>query len=262
MSGGGSPPPAPNPKKVIAQQQASNVATAEATQGMNSTNQVTPFSSLNYSQDPTSGQWTATQSLSPTEQGIYDQNSAIRGNMGAAGTALSSQLPTSPVDLSNEAVEKRLFELAMQRIEPQMARDLNSRETVLMNRGIMPGSEAYARELQRFDQSRNDMYNQLALTGRQQSVAEILAGRNQGINEISALLNGAQVANPGFVNTPQVQVQPTDVAGIQQQGYQNSLIPWQQQQAQQNAMMGGLFGLGGTALGGWARGGFPTPNFG
>ena len=46
------------------------------------------------------------------------------------------------------------------------------------------------------------------------------------------------------------------MAGIYQQGYENSLLPWKQQVAEKQALMGGLFSLGGAALGGWAKGGF------
>jgi hypothetical protein len=50
----------------------------------------------------------------------------------------------------------------------------------------------------------------------------------------------------------------TDVAGITQQGYENALLPWKQENANKSAMMGGLFSLGGAALGGWGRNGFST----
>ena len=86
--------------------------------------------------------------------------------------------------------------------------------------------------------------------------------RNQPINEVSALLGtGPGVQNPQFVNTPQNgTIQPTDVAGIYQNGYQQQLQNYQMQQQQaqqqQSAMLGGLFGLGSAAAGGWAYGGF------
>ena len=56
---------------------------------------------------------------------------------------------------------------------------------------------------------------------------------------------------------PQTPVAPTDVVGPIMAKYQAEMAKYQADQAKQNAMMGALFGLGGSALGGWASGGFP-----
>ena len=78
---------------------------------------------------------------------------------------------------------------------------------------------------------------------------EILAERNQPINEISALLSQSQVSQPQFVNTPQTGVGGVDYSGIVRDNYNQQLTAWQQQQQGNNAMMGGLFGLGSSAIG-------------
>ncbi|MDO8595730.1 MAG: hypothetical protein Q7R45_03815, partial [Sulfuricaulis sp.] len=119
-----------------------------------------------------------------------------------------------------------------------------------------PGTEAYDRAMRADTQGQNDAYNELLLSGRALSNNEMTAERNQPINEITALMAGGQVNQPQFGNTPQTSVANTDVAGITQQGYENSLIPWKQQNSDRQAMMGGLFSLGGAALGGWGRRGF------
>ena len=67
--------------------------------------------------------------------------------------------------------------------------------------------------------------------------------RNQPINEITALLSGSQVQAPNFVNTPQNQIAGTDYSGNVYRSYQGQLDAYKQQQANSNAMMGGLFGL-------------------
>ncbi len=128
-----------------------------------------------------------------------------------------------------------------------------------MNRGIMPGSEGYTREQDAMGRQKNDAYNQLALTGRAQGVSEALAQRNQPINEITALMSGGPVQQPQFGNTPSANVSTPDLAGMTYQSFQNGpMAAWQNQQATNQAMIGGLFGLGGAALGGWGRGGFQT----
>lgn len=85
-------------------------------------------------------------------------------------------------------------------------------------------------------------------TARNQYLQEQYQVRNQPINEISALLSGAQVTNPNFVNTANSQIATTDVAGIINQDYQNRLGAYQQQQAQSNGILGGLFGLGNSLI--------------
>ena len=95
---------------------------------------------------------------------------------------------------------------------------------------------------------------------RGQAINEAVLNRQQPLNEFSALMSGTQVQAPQFVNTPGTQVAPTDVAGPVYQNYQGALNAYNQQVGSRNSMMGGLFGLGGAALGGWARSGFTMPS--
>ncbi len=87
-----------------------------------------------------------------------------------------------------------------------------------------------------------------ANTARNQWLQEQYQQRNQPINEISALLSGAQVTGPNFVNSANSQIATTDVAGIINQDYQNRLGAWQQQQQQSGGILGGLFGLGNSLI--------------
>ncbi|MGR6743506.1 hypothetical protein, partial [Aeromonas veronii] len=49
---------------------------------------------------------------------------------------------------------------------------------------------------------------------RNQYIQEQYALRNQGINEVTGLANGAQVQNPNFINTQGQQIATTDVGGL------------------------------------------------
>jgi len=80
---------------------------------------------------------------------------------------------------------------------------------------------------------------------RNQYMQEQYQQRNQPLNEISALMSGSQVQQPNWLNSPQSQIQTTDIGGLinqnfaqQQQNYQTANSNWQ-------AMMGGILGLGG-----------------
>lgn len=94
------------------------------------------------------------------------------------------------------------------------------------------------------------------LQNRQQGITESNYLRELPINEISALMNGGQVQQPQFTNTPQTQVTPTNTAQIAQNSFQDQMQVYQQKQQANQALLGGIFGLGSAALGGWATGGF------
>jgi hypothetical protein len=81
---------------------------------------------------------------------------------------------------------------------------------------------------------------------RSQYLTELYGKRNQGINEIGALLGTGSVQSPQFQQTPGGTAPTTDFAGIQANNYNQQMNAWQQQQANNpwGGLMGGLFGLG------------------
>lgn len=237
----GKAPAAPNPLAVSQAQTQSNIETARKQSELNNVNQVTPYGSLTYSQDPNNpDRWTATQSLSAAEQGMLDRTN--EGKALFADAALSQlrgaqNMLSRPVDLSNEAVEGRLAELGRARLDPLMAQRRASLQTSLTNQGITPGSEAWTTAMRQQGQDENDAYNQLFLTGRQQAIQELLTQRNQPLNELAAIVNGSMVQNPQFANTQGATVAPTDVNGafgLSQQAQQNAYNARAQQAASTN----------------------------
>jgi hypothetical protein len=241
-----------------------NKDSAISQNNLNTVNQVTPQGNVNYTTNGYNSDGTpirtATQTYSPGEQAIYNLNTKTRQNIGQIGvdqSAAIGKLLGTPVNLSNDATEARLMELGRKRLDPVLDRRADMLRTDLFNRGITPGTEAYNTETALNTQGANDAYDQLLLSGHNQAVQEALTQRNQPINEISALMSGSQVSQPNFVsNTPTAQVAPTDYSSLVANNYN-------QQVSQQNAFMGGLAGLGGAALGGWAGGGFkPMKMFG
>lgn len=83
---------------------------------------------------------------------------------------------------------------------------------------------------------------------RNQYMNEQYAARNQPINEISSLLSGTQINNPNFVNTPNNQIPTTDVAGLINTRFSQDMDIYKQESANQNALMGGIFGLAGGLM--------------
>jgi hypothetical protein len=83
---------------------------------------------------------------------------------------------------------------------------------------------------------------------RNQYITEQYQARNQPINEISALMSGSQVQNPNFINAQQPQIPTTDVAGLINTRFNQEMDIYKQESAQQQALMGGIFGLAGGML--------------
>lgn len=256
--------PAPDPVATAQAQTAMNKETAIANANLNMVDQYTPEGTLKYSQVGTwsdgTPRYSVTQALSPENQALRAQEQAADSQMndislrqiGKVGSILDK-----PVDLSNEATESRLFELGSKRLDPVFAQRSQQLEQDLMNRGIRPGSEAYETMRRQFSESQNDAYNQLLLSGRGQAVQEALTERNQPLNEITALLNGQQIALPQYQNTPQSQIANTDYAGMVYDSARinqaNAQAYNQAKQANYQAGLGGLFGLGSALIGGGAR---------
>ena len=266
MGSSPSPPPAPDPVATAKAQGEMNRNTAVTQYGLNATDQATPYGSLSYAQI---GSWAdgtphfqASTVLSPEQQELYRLNTETQkgiGQLGLEQTRRIGDLLSTPVNLSNEATEARLMELGRLRLDPSLDRRWQAIETALANKGLDENSEAYRRERERFGQERNDAMNQLVLGGRGQAVQEALTQRNQPINEITALLSGSQVHQPSFVGTPEPSVAAVDYTGLVNNSYNAQMNAYRAELEKQGALYGALGSIGGTALGGWARGGFSNP---
>jgi hypothetical protein len=258
-----SAPAAPDPVKTAEAQSASNVKTSTTQQQLNMVDQTNPYATQSYKQTGTwadgTPKFSMTTAFSPEEKAKQDQQwefDKLTNQLGINQTKKLTGILDTPFKIDNAATESRLMELGRKRLDPLLAERNAALESKLYNQGVMPGTEAYDRAMRADTEGQNDAYNELLLRGRGLANTELQAERNQPINEITALMSGGQVNQPQFGNTPQTSVANTDVAGITQSAYENSLIPWKQKNAEKAAMMGGLFSLGGAALGGWGGGGF------
>lgn len=260
-----SAPQAPDPKETATASTGTNVATAIANAGLNSVDQVTDDGSLTYETigyesftDPYTGQTyqipkrRATQTLSAANQAIKDSADAARGNLAGLANTLSSNAQAGladPFSFTNQDAADWAYDIGASRLNPELARRETELRTTLANKGIREGSAAWNAEMGRLTQAENDARNNLALSGRQMAFNEQLTGRNQAINELTALLSGSQVQQPNYVSTPQSTIPTTDTAGIINQDYANRVNAYNSQMSQWNGVMGGLMGLGGKLIG-------------
>ena len=226
-------PQAPAPPDYAAaakEQGAANLNGALASNYLNQANQVGPNGSLTYSYNPSSGhtlpdgtfipQTTATTTLSPEQQKLYDQNAQIStslnglaqkgvgfvdqatshpltaGQFGGVQTSLPGQPLQTAYDYSHVSKIPGMDDFGkqrddvtaalMSRMQPQLDAARASRENHLANQGIMSGSEAYGTEQRYLGQNENDARMQALLAGSQEQgrlFGQGMDAHNSGISD-------------------------------------------------------------------------------
>jgi hypothetical protein len=281
-----SSPKAPNPYAQASADQQAGIGAATAQSIVGNPNTYTPYGSQTYSiagyeQVPDANgnminvpRYNMTQSLSPDQQQLLGYETQTKGNIGLTGTEQSARLRGhlgTELDTSgrqgwsgqtNQATDRGAIENAMMASYNRQRNPQNKAEDVqLAARGMSPGGKGYGS----VQQGREDAYGEAARQAylasgaesreasgflnnlRNQQLQEQLALRNQPINEVMALLGGSGVTLPqfqGYQGQGINQAQPGNYMG---QNYQIA-----SQNA--NAFNSGLFGMAGSALGGFAKG--------
>ena len=214
---------------------------------------------------------TITNTLSPEQQGLYDQNVALRGLMGGLSTDAANSLSGvvgQPLDTSglppggssSGETRQKVLDAMMGRYDTEAGQKTEQTQSDLVARGLAPGTEAYTREMDRIDRQRNDYRTQaeatagqeasrdfaMDTTNRDKALQELLTSRSVPINELYGLLGlgtpgagtggaGSGSGAGGFTGS---NVTPAPVAqGFANQDAQNIDI-WGNQVAQANSQQG------------------------
>ena len=251
---------------------------------MGMVNQKGPDGSLTYTQtggytDPSTGefipQYTAETALSETAQKRFDTTNAATQNMADAAKLLSGQvIDTTGRPISYDGLpelagsggygeQRRAVEDAMlARMQPAMEKRRQDMERNLSNRGIKLGNEQWNQGFDEVNRAENDARLAAVMAGGQEQSrlagldsatrAQLLQERNnqanEPINRLAALLSQTQVNTPQYQTYTPQGMATTDVAGIAQQNFANQNSAYQAKMQQQNAMYGGLFGLGAAGI--------------
>jgi hypothetical protein len=233
-----------------------NQATATTQYQLGATNQVTPYGNLTYNQTGTwangTPQFTATTTLSPEQQRLYDAATKAQGQFGDIANAQLGRVAdvySTPWDFGAEQASN-ITDMQRTFLDPQWDRQREGLETQLTARGLAPGGEAWGKQFEDFGEARDNAYNRMYLDAYRTAGDMALRERNQPLTELTSMLGMTQPQTPQFQTTPQPGVAPTDYSGLVQQNYA-------QKMGQYNAMMGALFSIPSAVAGGWARGGFP-----
>lgn len=250
---------------------AGNLDAARAATAANRVNQVNPYGSLSYAvtgQDPYGNPtWTATTSLSPDQQQLYNYDIATskglgelqQKGLGYVGSMLDK--PFSTQNLAQFGIKggENYEDAIMRRLQPTIAAEAKSFDAQMANQGIPVGSEAYQNAKRVFDARQNDKLVS-AITGgfdvgsrmRQQQFGEEAYMRNEPINTLNAVRSGSQVTGPSgyFVNAPQ-QATTTGADYLSAAGMTGNanIAAANAENAQRNAMIQGLFSMGSSYAG-------------
>lgn len=234
-------PKAPDYAAAAKEQGIANTNSALATNYLNQPNQVGPDGSLIFSYDTAGGhtlpdgtvipRTTATTTLSPAQQKLYDQNNAIStalNDLAQRGIGYVDQASQNPIDQNslpglNSAPAPRDFkdtmdlsgvsraptfddfatdrdrvtEALMSRMRPELEKQRKARETVLANQGLNMGSEAYRGEQDQLGQNENDAFMQSILAGTQEQQRQFgnaMDLRNQGFGEAKSMMDTYNLA--------------------------------------------------------------------
>lgn len=264
----GKVPKTPDPYVVSDAQTRSNQQTASYDAALNRFNTYTPFGSQTFNQngtDPTTGApiWEQRIDLSPQQQQLLDQqqsqdlalgnisNSQIR-NM---GQMYAQALDPNYASTARQQAQDALYDRNTAYLDKDFARFEDRERNRLANQGIVEGSEAYRNAMGDFNQGRETAYRQArneAIAGAgvesDRTMNQLFALRDQPLREFSAIRGATQVQSPNFQSPGQVGMAPTDVAGNIWNAYQGNMNAYNSRQASNNALWGGLFGLGAAYL--------------
>lgn len=259
------PPTPPDYVGAATQQGAANLEAARASAKLSNPNLITPYGqqTVQYGLDGDPDVPTVTQNLSPEEQQIFDANQQNRlglgqvaqQGIGSVRNVLGSQFDPSGLPAQQINAGQTAQDAIMARLQPQIEMDREQQASTLANQGIPIGSEAYNNAMRVSGQQENDLRTQAALQGmgigqqaRQQSLSEQLTQRELPLNEVTALMSGSQVQLPGSTPYQGQNTSAGNLMGAAQAQGAGANQQYGYQVAGQNANVGGLYGLGASAM--------------
>lgn len=275
---------APAPPDYTAAANATAAGSAEAARiaaKANRVNQNTPYGSIKYTNNINGDQdqWQSDVTLAPDQQRMLEQQNQIslglgdtmNQGLGYVQNMLDSPLSTegfTNVDPASVAGLEQVTATMLERMQPSMDRARQQKENALMIQGHNRGGEAWNATQDDLSRAENDQRMAAVLAGgteqsrllglqdaqRRNQLAETQTLRNEPLATLNAVRTGAQPTNPQFTNVPQqATTQGPNLLGAAQSQYGAQMNNYNADQASNNAMMSGLFSLGGAALGSpWA----------
>ena len=214
-----SQPNSPDPTAVSNTQQAYNQQAATAQNKTNSYNQVNPFGSQTYYNDPNSpsGMGLNTQLSAPLQSLFNTQtgtlNNAAQNSAGMYGSPYDLQAQTGQTASLLNSWNK-------QYLDPIFQQQQSNKDAQLQNQGLAPGSQAYNNAQNLLARNQGDVTNQYLAQNEPAAFAQSLAQYQLPLQTMAAL-KGTIPGSPTFANTPTSQIAPPNYAAAAQANFQN-----------------------------------------
>jgi hypothetical protein len=252
-------PSAPSPSDISAQA----IQTANAQQPLmqqaqtgSQYNQVSPYGKLTYTKGP-GGVNIATTTLSPTQQSLYD---ALTGTQKQAGQQAAGALgfgqygtvdPTQKIGDIASGLTGQGMTQGLSFLQPFFTTQTDQLDTKLRNQGLQPGNPAYDVAMRQLQTNQGLQVNNMmeSLFPAEQQFAMNEWGLPLKTAESLAQFGAPSSPTTGFTNAlPALQAPNVsqDLSTMNQAAWNQ----YQSQQAQYNAMISAIGGIGGAVLGG------------
>lgn len=253
-----SAPDAPDMTAVANKQSGANIDAAVQGQSGSMVNQTNPYGSLKYKQTGTKNgvpQYTATQTLTPEQQKIFDIFQGTQQTAGQQGQNLLTNANYGDVPDFSTGTDSRVSQRMGQMrdyLDPYFQQQQEQSDAKLSNMGLDINSEAY----QKADRNLKDTQNQSV----QKYLTDIQPEAfNQSVTEYGLPLAMSQqlasMGKPvgdvkgGLIDTPGLQVNPANYIGAASTGFNQQMESYNAKKAQWDAMASGVTGLAGAAAG-------------
>lgn len=195
------------------------------------------------------------------ETGLAGLNAQISGqNAQNAAQQQAFQQALASGQFGNEAQQQAFRDAMANQAARNQAAGANFAQAQaaaqMSNQALSQNQQTALSQFQANNAAQNQRYNQMLQaaqfgnTADQQEFQRQLGLYNMPLNQVSALMSGSQVATPQFQGYQGAGVTAAPVFQAGQAQYGAAMDQYNADQAANNALMGGIFGLGGSLLSG------------
>lgn len=256
------PPPVTPAGDVIKAQTAANTQALQESQAATQINQQNQYGSQNYQQsgvdqygNPT---YTLKTQLSTPQQALLDtlqgtqQTAGTQGRNLLSGADYGSQNPADVIGNATQGNTAQLIAQQMQQLAPVQESQRQNLDNQLRNQGLFPGNPAYDRQMRDFTNNISNANAANAATFENQAYEQ--AFRNfmtpAALGQQLSQFGGPIDLKSTFANTPQFGAAPANATAAYADVNKANMEAYKQQQANYSSMLNGIFGIGGSILGG------------
>ena len=248
-------PKPPDPAQLAQQQQQSNQQAAQQTLSLNALDRSGPFGSVRFTRDAAGVPTGQTVTLNPELQQTVDRAGATASNL--AGLLPQDRFRLADVPQGID-LQQNFFDAQKALLQPGFDEQIRDFEIRAAERGLPVGSEGFTGLLDPVLRNQNRALQQAAFGAvqltpqeEQRQIQNALLERQLPFQETGAALGLlGQVPVPSFAPQPSAAVNATNVAGLQQQQFQNEQALARDRNAALGSILGAGAGIVGTALGG------------